>query len=115
MNLRHVLEAGAWAAYAIANPADDNFIDRNQDGMLRITDKLAKRRNAWLDTNFSDASEYIKTQKSRMNNTIAHAGLVYTETVFNIDRKRDRLTCRSSTRKTSFTSNQISGSPQLSG
>src|SRR5438046_1545373 len=27
MNLRHVLEAGAWAAYAIANPADDNFIE----------------------------------------------------------------------------------------
>jgi hypothetical protein len=85
MNLRHVLEAGAWAAYAIAVPKQEAFVEVARDGMIRMTRKLSDRRNAWLDANCPRASAYIKMQKDRINNTIAHAGLVYTQTVFDIN------------------------------
>ena len=85
MNLRHVLEGGTWAAYAIAHPKQDAFVETGPDGMIRMSNKLTNRRNVWLDKNFRDASTYIKTQKDRINETIAHAGLVYTQTVFDIN------------------------------
>ncbi|MBV9966143.1 MAG: hypothetical protein JO008_10645 [Alphaproteobacteria bacterium] len=85
MNLRHVLEGGAWAAYAIAHPNQGAFVESGTDGTIHISNKLTNRRNAWLDKNFHDASAYIKTHKSRINETIAHAGLVYTQNVFDIN------------------------------
>lgn len=86
MNLRHVLEAGAWAAYAIANPKQDDFVDfAGPHGMIRTTRKHSDRRNVWLNEHFSGASAYIKTQKNAINDAIAHAGPVYAEKVFDID------------------------------
>ena len=85
MNLRHVLEGGAWAAYAISNPKQEAFVEVAPDGMIRMSTKLTTQRNAWLDANCPAASAYLKVHKDRINNTIAHAGLVYTQNVFDIN------------------------------
>jgi hypothetical protein len=85
MNLRHVLEAGAWATYAIANREFGHFVETRADGMIGITQKLTGRRNRWLDTHFPQSSSYIKKQKDSINEAISHAGIVYAEKVFDID------------------------------
>jgi hypothetical protein len=85
MNLRHVLEAGAWAAYAIANREFGYFVETGPDGMIDMTQKLTGRRNRWLDTHFPKPSSYIKKQKDSINEAISHAGIVYAEKVFDID------------------------------
>jgi hypothetical protein len=44
MNLRQVLEAGACAAFAIANPDHKHFVDTDEHGILDPSPKLAKKR-----------------------------------------------------------------------
>lgn len=84
MNLRHVLESGAWAAYAIANRDSANFYSTAQDGMINVPSKLVGHRNAWLDENFPTESAYIKLHKDKINESIGHASFIYTQTVFDI-------------------------------
>jgi hypothetical protein len=48
MNLRQVLEAGASAAFAIANPGPENFVDTDEQGILDPSQKLAKEAVAEL-------------------------------------------------------------------
>lgn len=52
MNLRQVLEAGAAAAFAIANPEMQHFADTDANGFLDPSKALAKKRYAWLDKHF---------------------------------------------------------------
>src|SRR5580704_10820087 len=52
MNLRQVVEAGACAAYAIANPDHNDFVDTDEHGILDPSQRLAKKRYKWLDENY---------------------------------------------------------------
>ena len=65
MNLRQVLEAGAAAAYAIANPKVEDFIDIDEFGIMDPSQDLAKKRYRWLAENFPDASTWIKNGRIR--------------------------------------------------
>ena len=70
MNLRQVLEAGACAAFAIANPDHKHFVDIDEYGVLDPSQKLAKRRYAWLKANYPDASDAIEGLKTRDRNVV---------------------------------------------
>ena len=78
LNLRYVLEAGAWAAYAIAHKNKNKFCEIDANGILSIPKKLEKARNKWLDQNFKIKSDEIKRLKDLINKSVAHSNIVYT-------------------------------------
>jgi hypothetical protein len=76
MNLRQVVEAGACAAYAIANPDHNDFVDTDEHGILDPSQRLARKRYKWLDENYPDGSKAIKDIKEELNKTTSHANLI---------------------------------------
>jgi len=91
MNLRQVLEAGAAASFAIANPELRHFADTDKHGLLDPSQPLAKKRYAWLHQNFRDKSEWIKDTKERINKTAAHANVVSADSVFRVAESGDSI------------------------
>ena len=88
LNLRQVLEAGAGAAYAIANPDVRGFVDIDAFGIMDPSDKLVKKRNRWLDENFPVGSKWIKDTKGKINNQTAHANIVSANATFRVDQMK---------------------------
>ncbi len=76
MDLRQMLESGAWAAYALANPEQEKFAVKI-NGLLEVTEKLTDARNKWLDSNFKTGSDTLKALKGIINDSVAHANIVY--------------------------------------
>src|SRR5271166_2406175 len=76
LNLRQVLEAGAGAAYAIANPDVRDFVDIDAFNTMDPSQKLATKRYRWLDENYPDKSNWIADTKGQINNRTAHANIV---------------------------------------
>lgn len=81
MNLRQVLESGASAAYALANPEPNDFVSTTPEGLLDVPEKLKKKRNKWLDENYLKGSEAIKSMKEQMQLS-SHSNLVDTHRTF---------------------------------
>ena len=84
MNLRQVLEAGAAAAFAIANPEPEHFA-MTDAGFIDPSQQLTKKRHQWLDKNFPAGSAAIKENKDRINNYFAHANVVLTNQTFEVN------------------------------
>ena len=82
MNLRHVLEAGSCAAFAIANPDPSHFVTTDGQGVLNASQKLMARIYKWLDENYPDGSKSIKSIKELINASTAHANLAFTGSNF---------------------------------
>jgi len=85
MNLRQVLEAGACAAFAIANPDHKHFVDTDEHGILDPSPKLARKRYSWLKQNYPAGSDAIENIKKHINETGAHANLVNAQNNFRPD------------------------------
>lgn len=77
MNLRQVLEAGANAAYAIANPNDRDFVTQDKNGTLDPSQDLTKDRYKWLDEKYPAGSAAIKNLKKSFNSVSTHSNMVY--------------------------------------
>jgi hypothetical protein len=73
MNLRQVLEAGACAAFAIANPDPSHFVTTDSQGLLNSSQKLTGKIY-----NYPDGSKNIKAMKDLINASTVHSNLVYT-------------------------------------
>ncbi|KYG19477.1 hypothetical protein SE92_03725 [Bradyrhizobium sp. AT1] len=84
MDLRQVLEAGAAAAFAIANPENEHFFEVDEDNIITSDPKLTVRRYRWLEQNCKAVSDNIKAKKGLINNQQAHANVVSTDSVFGI-------------------------------
>ncbi len=91
MNLRQVLEAGAAAAFAIANPEQHHFAETDQRGLLDPSQELTKKRYAWLQNNYREKSEWIRDTKERINVSAAHANMVSAHSVFRIADAGDEI------------------------
>jgi len=76
MDLRQAVEAGASAAYAIANPDHTHFVDTDKHGILDPSQGLARKRYKWLDKSYPQASKAIQEIKDKINATTAHANLI---------------------------------------
>ncbi len=85
MNLRQTLEAGACAAFAIANPDHAHFVDTDEHGILDPSPKLVGKRYDWIDKNYPDGSTAIKEMKQKINASVAHANLINTHNTFRTD------------------------------
>jgi hypothetical protein len=93
MNLRQVLEAGALAAFAIANPDPQHFVEKDKQGLINPSKKLTGRAYTWLDREYGAGSKSIKEIKGLINETTAHTNLIYTNNIFEVDEKeREFLT-----------------------
>lgn len=91
MNLRQVLEAGVCAAYAIANPNRDGFVDVDENGIADTSKELAVERYKWLEKHFKEASKATKGMKNVINKSTAHANIVYAHHGFEFDRIRGKF------------------------
>jgi hypothetical protein len=83
-NLRQVLEAGAHAAFAIANPGDEHFF-KWENGLLVLPPKLPGKRYDWLEQNHKTFSDAIKAKKDMLNVSQTHANIVSSHGVFRIE------------------------------
>jgi hypothetical protein len=84
MNLRQVLEAGAAAAFAIANPEQHHFAETDAQGLLDPSQDLAKKRYQWLGRHYREKSDWIRSTKERINSSTAHANIVSSGSIFRI-------------------------------
>ena len=91
MNLRQVLEAGASASFAIANPEQHHFVDTDQHGILDPSQELTKKRYAWLRKNCEKKSQWIKEAKEQINSSAAHANIISADSVFRIGDAGDQI------------------------
>ncbi|MGD0076304.1 MAG: hypothetical protein ABSD31_18495 [Candidatus Binataceae bacterium] len=91
MSLRQVLEAGASAAFAIANPELHHFADTDEHGLLDPSQALTKKRYQWLDQNYSQKSEWIKAKKDQINLSTAHANIVSSGSTFRVAETGDTI------------------------
>ncbi len=91
MNLRQVLEAGSCAAYAIANIEKSGFADIDENGFLDPSQKLTGKRYKWLEENYPAGSTAIYNMKNSINNSSAHANIVYAHNNFSFDEKTGKF------------------------
>lgn len=77
MNLRQVLEAAAWATYALGNKEQNLFCIKSELGVLDVPPKLKEGRDKWITDNFPQKSEELKRLKRIINNSIAHSNIIY--------------------------------------
>jgi hypothetical protein len=84
MNLRQVLEAGAAAAFAIANPEAHHFVDIDAFGIMDPSQKLTGKRYKWLSQNYPDKSAWIASAKDRINSSAAHANIISGNSTFRL-------------------------------
>ncbi|MEX0650392.1 MAG: hypothetical protein WD200_05310 [Candidatus Andersenbacteria bacterium] len=77
MDLRQVIEAGAWAAYAMAFKEKEKFCE-DEGGVIEIPKKLLKARNTWFDQEFKGKSDELEKMKGLINGSFAHANFAYT-------------------------------------
>jgi hypothetical protein len=91
MNLRQVLEAGAAAAFAIANPEQRHFAETDEQGLLDPSQELTKRRYRWLHEHYRSISDWIKSTKERINMSAAHANIVSSGSTFRVSDAGDLI------------------------
>jgi hypothetical protein len=89
MDLRQVLEAGASAAFASGNPGQEHFVDVREDGILDPSLPLTKKRYAWLEANYREKSDWIKSTKEHINSWSAHANIITANSVFKVNETGD--------------------------
>lgn len=85
MNLRQALEAGASAAFALANPEDKHFFEREENGLIQLPKKLPGKRYDWLGQNHKALSDAIKSKKDLINNSQSHANVLASHSIFSVD------------------------------
>ncbi len=91
MDLRQVLEAGAFAAFALAKPELKYFADVDDRGILDPSKPRTKQRYEWLDTNYSAKSQWINKTKNEINRYAAHANIVIASNVFQVNDAADQV------------------------
>ena len=87
MDLRQVLEAGAFAACAIAKSNPYEFVEADAQGLLSQPKKLTTKLYQWLDTNYPNESGRIKELKDQINGATAHANLIWATNIFKAGEK----------------------------
>jgi hypothetical protein len=90
MNLRQAIEAGASAAFALANPEDKHFFELEK-GLIQLPKKLPGKRYEWLDENHKEMSEAIKSKKDLINQSQTHANVVASHGIFRVDGEQANL------------------------
>lgn len=91
MNLRQVIEAGSWAAFAIANTGIENFCETDSSGSLSVPKKLKSKKYKWLDDNFAEGSKTLKNMKKNIDDSMAHSNIIYGHKTFKENLKENKF------------------------
>lgn len=75
-DFRYAAEAGAWAAYALAHPKQENFALLEEDDTLEPTKELKAQMYQWLDEKYPAGSASLKRYKESTNKLSTHANIV---------------------------------------
>jgi hypothetical protein len=78
MNLRQVMEAGQWAAYALGNIEEEKFFDKDRNGIINTTSKHWGHMYKWFDKNFKAKAEEVKNIKKQISSSVGHSNIAYT-------------------------------------
>ena len=87
MNLRQVLEASGWAAYALAFEDLSLFQVVGPNG-LEVPDRLKGAMHSWLATNYPVKSQEMRRLKDQINKSVAHANIAYAFQTFNLGKDK---------------------------
>jgi hypothetical protein len=85
LNLRFALESAANAAFALCNPALENFLVDGPGSPAQKTEAILGKAYKWLAKTLPDYSEALKNVKDNINATAAHSNIVYTASTFRFD------------------------------
>jgi hypothetical protein len=91
MNMRQVLEAGAAAAFAIANSEQHHFAETDEQGLLDPSQELTNKRYRWLHEHYRSKSNWIKNTKERINMSAAHGNIVSSGSTFRVSDAGDLI------------------------
>jgi len=84
MNVRQVIEGGAWATYALTHTEPSYFVHIDGRGILRPTTDLSKKRDQWLVERFPKNWEHLRSLRSQINKYGTHANLVVSHKVLRL-------------------------------
>jgi hypothetical protein len=76
MDIRQVVEGGAWAAYALTHTEAREFVHIDKRGILRPKTELSNKRDQWLTDKFPKNWSYLRGVRSQINKYGTHANLV---------------------------------------
>lgn len=77
MNLRYVIEAAQWTAYAMGNEDQDKFCSKDSNGIISIEDRHEKAMYKWLDDNFKVKADETRRLKKMISGAGAHSNITY--------------------------------------
>lgn len=77
MNLRQVLESGCWLVYAMEHDDVARFCEKGGDGTTVVSDRLRNSMYGWVAKNYPDKSSQVKKLKKLINDSVAHANVIY--------------------------------------
>ncbi|MEK6840050.1 MAG: hypothetical protein AABX72_03845 [Nanoarchaeota archaeon] len=77
MNLRYVIEAVQWAAYAMGNEDQEKFCSKDSNGIISIEDSHEKAMYKWLDDNFKVKADETRRLKKMISGAGAHSNITY--------------------------------------
>lgn len=75
-DLRYAVEAGTWAAYALAHPDPKLFASSTEDGMIDPSKDLKIKMYEWLEEKYPAGSASLKRFKESTNKLSTHANIV---------------------------------------
>ena len=77
MNLRYVIEAEQWAAYAMGNVENEKFYQKDENEIIFTEEKHWKGMYKWLDENFKVKADETKRLKKMISGAGAHSNIAY--------------------------------------
>lgn len=76
LDLRYAIEAGCWAAFAIAHYDKESFAEFGKSNFIDPTPKLKGEMYDWIKKNYKPGNDSIKGFKDQLNRLSTHANLV---------------------------------------
>ncbi len=77
MNLRYIIEAAQWAAYAMGNEEQEKFCSMDSNGIISVEDKHKNAMYKWLDDNFKIKADETRRWKKMISGAGAHSDIAY--------------------------------------
>lgn len=94
LNMRHAIEFGNAAAFALAHNDGEFFASKRADGTLDAHKGLVTKRNRWIAKNFPPLSSSLKQIKDDLNENSCHANVIIASLTSRVDEVKQTITSR---------------------
>lgn len=92
MNLRYLIEAGQWAAYAMGNIEQEKFCSIDSNGIIHVKYHHKNSMYKWLDENFKPKADEFKRLKKLISGAGAHSDITFAFNNFKMENPGFRAT-----------------------